>query len=91
MAVQKTVAEREAERKKKLKTKEEAAQKAAQQQENELIKQKNCTGARANLRAYESNAPIATYNDKGEKSNMDDSARQQGIEEANKQISTYCN
>ena len=88
---QKTVAEREAERKKALKTKEEAAQKTTQQQENELTKQKNCAGAKANLRTYESGAAIAAYNDKGEKSNIDDAARQQGIEEANKQISTYCN
>ncbi len=88
---QKTVAEREADRKKALKAKEEAAQKAVQQQERELAKQKNCESAKANLRTLESNARIATYNDKGESINMDAAARQQGIEEANKQISTYCN
>jgi hypothetical protein len=88
---QKTVAEREAERKNALKAKEEAAQKAAQQQDNEVAKQKNCAGAKANLRTLESNAPIATYNDKGEKIIIDDTARKQGIEDANKQISTYCN
>ena len=88
---QKSIAEREAERKKSLKAKEEAAQKAAQQQESELAKQKNCAGAKANLNTLESHAPVATYNDKGERSLMDDSARQQGIEEANRQISMYCN
>ncbi len=88
---QKTVAEREVERKKKLKAKEEASQKAAQQHEKELVKQKNCEGAKANLRTFESNTPLATYNDKGERGIMDATARQQGIEDANKQISTYCN
>jgi hypothetical protein len=89
--VQKTVVEREAERKKALKAKEEAAQKAAQKEKDELAKQKNCEGAKANLRTFGSNARITTYNDKGESINMDDATRQQGIEEANKQISTYCN
>jgi outer membrane protein assembly factor BamA len=88
---QKSIAEREAERKKALKTRDEAVQKAAQQQESELAKQKNCAGAKANLSTLESHAPVATYNDKGERSIMDDPARQQGIEEANKQISMYCN
>jgi hypothetical protein len=88
---QKTFVEREAEWKKAQKAKEEATQKAAQQQENALAKQKNCEGARANLRALENSPLIATYNDKGESSYMDDSTRRQNIEEARKQISTYCN
>ena len=88
---QKTYAEREAEWRKAQKGKEEAAQKAAQQQENEFSKQKNCAGAKANLKTFESNSPITTYNDKGESVLMDDAARRQGIEEARKQISAYCN
>lgn len=88
--VQKTIAEREAERKKAQKAKEDAAQKSAQQQENALIKQKNCAGVQANLKTFESNAPLSTYNNKGESINMDDSTRQQKIEEARKQISIYC-
>ena len=91
VAAQKSVAEREADRKKSLKAKEEAEQKAAQQQENELAKQKNCEAAKANMRAYENSAPIATYNEKGERVIMDDSARQKNIEEGNKQINLYCN
>lgn len=89
--VQKTVAERELERKKALKAKEEAAQKAAQQQEIEFAKLKNCENSKGNLRALESNSPIATYDDKGERINMDDATRQQKLEEARKQVSTYCN
>ena len=88
---QKTIAEREAERKKALKTKEEAAQKDAQKQKDELAKQKNCAGAKANLSAFESNGPVATYNENGEKVILDTSARQQNIDEARKQISEFCN
>lgn len=87
----KTYVEREAEMKKAKKAKEEATQKAAQEQENTLAKQKNCEGAKANLRTFESNSPIATYNDKGESVNMDDPTRRQNIEEARKQISAFCN
>ena len=88
---QKTFVEREAEWKKAQKTKEEAAQKAAQQQEESLAKQKDCAAAKANLKTLENNPLIATYNDKGENSYMDNSTRLQNIEDARKQISTLCN
>lgn len=88
--VQKSYIEREEELKKAQKTKEEAEQKAVQQQTNALVKQKNCEGAKANLRSFQSNAPIKTYNEKGESVIMDDVTRQQHIEEANRQINTYC-
>lgn len=91
VSAQKSVAEREAERKKALKTKDEAAQKATQEQEKELAKRRNCEGVKGNLRTLESNAPIATYNDKGERNIIDDSVRQQNIEDARKQINEYCN
>lgn len=87
---QKTFVEREAERKKAQKAKEETSQKATQQQEEAVAKRKNCMGAKANLRALENSPKIATYNDKGESSLMDDSTRRQSIEEARKQISLYC-
>ena len=86
----KTFIELESERKKNQKAKEEAAQKTAQQQEEAAGKRKNCISAKANLRALENNPQITTYNDKGEVSYMDDSARRQNIEEARKQISTFC-
>lgn len=87
---QKTYVEREAERKKAEKAKEEAAQNASQQQEEALAKQKDCAAARANLKALENSPLIATYNDKGESSYMDDTTRRQNIEVARKQISTFC-
>ena len=88
---QKSIAEREAEWKKAKKEREEAAQNAAQQQEEALAKQKNCAGAKANLQTLESGMLITTFDEKGERVNMDDAARQQGIEDARKQISEYCN
>lgn len=89
-APQKTFVEREAELKKAQKSKEETAQKNSQKQEDALAKRKNCASAKANLIALENSPLIATYNDKGESSLMDDSTRRQNIEEARKQISLYC-
>ncbi len=87
----KTFVEREAEWKKAQKAKEEASLKDAQLQEEALAKQKNCSAAKANLKALENSPLIMTYNDKGESGYMDDATRRQRIEEARKQISTYCN
>ena len=88
---QKTFVEREMEWKRAQKAKEEAAQKAAQQQEDAVTQQKNCEAAKANLIALENSPQITTYNSKGEASYMDNSTRQQNIEEARKQISAFCN
>jgi len=88
---QKTVAEREMDRQKALKAKDEADAKAAQQQELLLAKQKNCDSAKLNLRTFESSQPVQTINEKGERTLIDATTRQQGIEEAHKQISLYCN
>ena len=87
---QKTFVEREAEWKKAQKAREETSQKVTQQQEEAVTKKKSCAGAKANLRAFENSPLIATYNDKGELSYMDDSTRRKNIEDARKQISIYC-
>ncbi len=87
---QKTFVEREAEWKKAQKAREESSQKVTQQQEEATAKRKSCAGAKANLRAFENSPLIATYNDKGEITYMDDSTRRQNIEDARKQISIYC-
>jgi hypothetical protein len=87
----KTLAEREVEWKKSQNEKVEADKKAAIDKENVAIKQKNCSGARSNLAALENSQRMVTYNEKGEKSFLDESARQQQKEEARKAISSYCN
>lgn len=88
---EKTYIEREAERKKTLKTKEEAEQKTAKQQEEAAARQKYCASLRSHLATLEKSSRIATYNEKGESVMMDDSTRQQQIEEARKQLSANCN
>lgn len=88
---EKTYVEQEAERKKTLKTREETEKKAAKQQEDAAAKQKYCASLRSNLATLEKGSRIATLNEKGETVIMDDSTRQQQIEEARKQLSTNCN
>lgn len=86
-----TVAEREAEYRKAQKAKQEAEQKSAKQQEGILAKQKNCEGAKQNLKTLEAGSPMVTYNANGERSFLDDNTRKQRMEEARNIISTDCN
>jgi Domain of unknown function (DUF4124) len=90
VAAPKSLAEREADWQKSKKSKEEAAQKAEKEQENASIKKKNCEGARSNLSNYENSPRIVTYDEKGERTYLDDAARQQTIEEARKSVSSHC-
>ena len=86
----KTTAEREADYKKSQKAKQEAEQKSAKQQEDALARQKNCENAQQNLRALEAGGRMSVYDDKGERSILDDAGRQQHIEQVRKIISTDC-
>jgi hypothetical protein len=87
----KSLAEREAEMKKAKQAKEEASKKKAEQDAMADAKKHNCEAARQNARNLEHAGSIVTYNEKGERVTLDDSARAQRLEEANKAISTYCN
>lgn len=87
----KTLAERDADWKKSQKAKEEVAQKAEQEKEAALVKQKNCESARSNLAGYENSRAIVKYDANGERSFLDDAARNKTIEDARKTVSTYCN
>lgn len=87
----KSLAEKEVDAKKAQQEKEKEDKKAAQEKENEQIKQKNCEGARSNLINLENSPVIATYNEKGERSIMDDNSRKQRIEEARQAVSRFCN
>ena len=88
--VQKTIAEREAERKKAQKAKEEAAQKDAKQQEEILSRQKYCEALRASLSTLEKNIALYLTNDKGENVLMDAATRQRQLETARKEIGANC-
>jgi hypothetical protein len=86
----KSVAEREAEMKKSKLEKEETAQKKAQQDAQAETKKRNCEAARQHARALEEGTRIFTYDEKGERSYLDDNARAQRLEEARKTISADC-
>jgi hypothetical protein len=87
----KTIAEREAEMKKAKQAKEEASKKKAALDAAAEVKKHNCEAARQNVRTLEHADSIVTYNEKGERIPLDNSARAQRLEEANKAISTNCN
>ena len=87
----KSYAEREAEMKKSRQEKEEAAQKKAQQQADADAKKRNCESARQSVRSLEEGGRIYTYDESGERSYLDDAARDRRLSEARKVVSTYCN
>ncbi len=87
----KSIAEREAELKKSKQAKEETAAKKAQQEAETAAKKQNCTTSQQNLRTLQEASRIVTYDEKGEKTYLDDAAREQRMDEARKNISAYCN
>ncbi len=87
----KTIFEQEADLKKAQKAKDEAAQKSAKEQEQAQAKQKNCEQARAQVSNLQNAPRIATYDANGERTIMDDNARQQAISDAQASVSAYCN
>lgn len=91
VAAPKTEAEREADIKRAQKEKSEAQQKVAREQEEALNKKKNCESARSNMATLENSPRLVIYDAQGERSYLDDEARQQRIEEARKIINSSCN
>lgn len=87
----KSYVEREAELKKSKQEKAEANEKKAQQEAQTEEKKRNCTGAQQNLRMLEEGTRIVTYDANGEKTYLDDAAREQRLNEARKAVSNYCN
>ncbi|MBI5891412.1 MAG: DUF4124 domain-containing protein [Nitrosomonadales bacterium] len=87
----KSLAEREAEMKKARQEKMEAAEKQQQQDAQVQAKKSNCAAARENERTLEQSPRIVTYDEKGEKTYMEDSTRAQKLEEARRIIRESCN
>jgi len=87
----KSLAEREAEMKKSKQSKEEDSKKKAEENAQADAKRRNCEAARQNARSIEEGGRIYSYDEKGERKYLDDSARAQRLEEANKAISANCN
>lgn len=86
----KSLAEREMEFKKNKKAKMEAEEKAATQQKEADAKQKYCLEVRSSLKSMEDNPRIVTYDANGERSYLDDGARQLRIQEARAAIESNC-
>ncbi len=87
----KSYAERETELKKAKLAKEEAAAKKAQQDTATAAKKQSCLAAQQNLRSLQESSRIVTYDEKGEKTYLDDAAREQRMNETQKIISSNCN
>jgi hypothetical protein len=86
----KTFAEREAELKKEKAEKQSAADKSAQKQAADDALRANCLSAQENLRSLQSGVRIMQIDANGERSYIDDTQRQQRIENAQQNINRYC-
>lgn len=87
----KSYVEREAELKKSKQEKSEASEKKAQQEAQAEEKKRNCASAQQNMRVLEEGTRIVTYDANGEKTYLDDSAREQRMNDARKAVSSNCN
>lgn len=87
----KTIYEKEADLKKEHKAKEEAAQKAAKEQEDANNKKQACEQARIQLSTLQNSPRVSVYDAKGERTVMDDAARQKSMDDARGIVSKFCN
>jgi hypothetical protein len=87
----KSIFEREADLKKAMKERQDAEQQAQQKQQEADKKKADCVNARNSLNSLENAPRIATYDDKGNQVIMDDTTRQQKIEDARKAVGESCN
>jgi len=86
----KGLAEQEMEfRQRRIKDEEEAAKRRRQQKTAEIRKQ-NCERSRTNLYTLQSTGRLFHTNAKGERVYLDNAARQTAIEQAKKDINTWC-
>jgi hypothetical protein len=86
----KSLAERDLESRKRRVEAEEAAAKEAKDKEEAKRKQANCAQARAQLQALQEGQRMSSYNEKGERVFMEDSARPAAIEEAKRAVDSWC-
>ena len=86
----KSYAEREAELKKSKQEKEEVSNRKGQEEAETEERKRNCVAAQQNLRALEEGTRIVTYDANGERTYLDDTAREQRLNDARKVISANC-
>ena len=88
--VPKTTAEKDLDFKKRQQESREKADKLAKEQAAEKDKSENCERARRNLAALESNQPVNTLDEKGERTLMDTTQRDQEMERSRKFMADSC-
>lgn len=86
----KSLAERDLESRKRRVEAEEAAAKEAKAKEEAQRKQANCAQARNQLQALQEGQRMTSYNEKGERVYMEDSARPAAIEDAKRAVDSWC-
>lgn len=89
-AAPKTTAEKDLEFKKRQQDAREKSDKEAKEQAAARDKQENCERARRNLAVLEANAPVTSYNERGERELMGGAQREQEIERARQFIAETC-
>ena len=87
----KTTAEKDMEFKKRQQEAKEKADKEAKEKALQADKRDNCERARRNLKTLESDRPVTTTDDNGERQVMDNGQREQEIERARRIASESCN
>lgn len=88
--VSKSINEKEMEFKKRQLEVEENSAKEARQLSEAKERQKNCDQARGNLKSLESGTRLVKYDAKGERAYVEDKERPGLIEDAKKDIATWC-
>ena len=86
----KTMADKDLEFKKRQQEAKEKAEKLAKEQAASAERKENCTRAGRSLAALESNQPMATLGDKGERQIMDSQQRAQEMERARRFMAESC-
>ena len=84
------LSERDMEFKKRQQEQKEKADKAAKEEADKTARQENCDRARQALTTLESQQPVATVDEKGERQIMGESARQAEIERLRKIVADSC-
>jgi hypothetical protein len=86
----KTMAEKDLEFKKRQQEAREKAEKQAKEQAAEKERRESCENARRNLAVFETDQPVATYDESGQRKIMDSSERNQEIERARRFVADSC-
>ncbi len=82
--------EKNVEFKKRQNTAAEAEAKQQKEAQEAKTKTENCAKAKSTLQTFESGQRVVTYNEKGERSYLDDAQREKGLNDARKAVADWC-